>query len=543
MTSTYAFHVKEKRCVTWSGGNAIEDQLNHLVAYFAFDRFALIYVSDSEAKSEIADSLRTSGIVNWQPVDERVLVNSYITGRTLKTLWLGGTHRNVSVRPNSKVISGEDLADAIDPFGDSTFVAGAVRSDKAGVSLKRSGLWFRPSKSWSDISDIAKTVLDMLVATQSNISTLSSEVHWGLATNVFSFTGVGPAYEIEWCEPDTLKGRHRARKLEDLMHRFEIEIGSATVADKDVSVNVTEKSSGAVCSLVLKPDFVSERLELTFLGSVTPNFNDLISAVTKSPELIRVYYDSWHTLANASLTLATVQDRPFNLEFCNFASGTNYRVDMEKPPGSKVPISNIFTSTDLSLFKWVFKDGLVQLGLSQPAPGACWLYCDDGSGEIADFVHIELSNATTLIPKITLIHVKGANSRNSSRRISAGAYELVIAQAMKNLRRMISKSMIPDLAASVRKHHVDRVWDQSWSVGLTSSVTTGTAMLAALATISANCNYEVIVVQPHVLKSKYLVGGVQNSSTASVQLRSLLYGGQLLAQAAGAKFRVISDDR
>jgi len=544
IASTFAFHSKEKRKVTWGGGNQIEDQLNHLVSYFALDQFVLIYISDPELKSDVHDALFDGRLTNWQPVDERVLVNAYITGSTLKTLWLGGTHRNVSVRPSSKVISGQDLADAIDPFGDSTFVAGAVRSSKAGVSLKRSGLWFRPTKDWQDFSDISKTVLDLLIATQKNIATLSSAVHWGLATRVFNFTGVGPAYDIEWADPDTVKGKNRARKLEQLRNRFEIEISSAKVANKDVSVLVTEVSSGMSCNLVLQPDFNAGRLVLTFSGTYPSQFSDLVGGIKADPELIRVYYDTWHTISGSSLCLATVQDRPFTLDFCDFNLGTAYCVDREKPPGKSVPIANIFTATDLSLFKWVFKDGLGQLGLSQPAPGRCWLYCDDGAGEVADFIHIELpSNPATQKPKITLIHVKGANSCKLTRRISAGAYEVVTAQAMKNLRRMSSFSIIPDLAASVRKHGGGRVWDRPWSIGLTSSPTVGNTMLAALGSITADCEYQVIIVQPHVLKSKYLTATGHAMDTPSVQLRSLLYGAHLMAQAVGAKFRVISDQR
>lgn len=539
--STYGIHVKENRVVTWGGGNSIHDQLNHLVAYFASDRFVLIYVSDSERKSEIHDALFDGGIAGWQPVDERILVTTYISGSALKTLWLGGTHRNVTVRPNSKIISGPDLADAIDPFGDSTFVAGAVRSTKAGVSLKRSGLWFRPTKHWQDLSDLAKDVLNALIATQPNIASLSSSVHWGLATNVYSFSGVGPAYDVEWATSETMKGKYRALKLEKLKALFDIELRTATTASKDVPIDLIEISTGLTCSLVLQPDFSSRQLVLAFAGAIPAQFSALATAITGDPELIRVYYDSGHTLANASLSLASVQDHPFNLEFLDFAPGPTYLVDTEKPPGNPVPISNMCTTADLSLFKWVFKEGLTQLGLSQPSPGRCWLYCDDGSGEVADFIHIELPlNPSISAPKIALIHVKGANSCNATRRISAGAYEVVIAQAIKNMRRLSSKSIIPDLTASIRTHGGTRVWDQPWAVGAASSAAIGNAMLAGLSLVGSNCDYEVIVVQPQVLQTKYLVPKT-NQGTAAMQLRSLLYGAQVMAQAANAKFRVISD--
>jgi hypothetical protein len=69
------------------------------------------------------------------------------------------------------------------------------------------------------------------------------------------------------------------------------------------------------------------------------------------------------------------------------------------------------------LFAWVvnrFADG--------------WLTCDDGSGEVADFVHVSIDGV------LTLVHVKGAKSNSKKRGIAVNAYEVVAAQAAKNLR-------------------------------------------------------------------------------------------------------------
>lgn len=103
-------------------------------------------MSDSDLKAYLHESLSLDEIPHLSPVDEALLIAAFIQGNALRTLWLGGTHRNVSVKPNSKILSGESLGDAIDPFGDNTFIAGAVRSSTAGVSLKRSGVWFGPKK-------------------------------------------------------------------------------------------------------------------------------------------------------------------------------------------------------------------------------------------------------------------------------------------------------------------------------------------------------------------------------------------------------------
>jgi hypothetical protein len=544
LNSTYAFHVKEKRAATWGGGNTVIDELNHLVAYFAFGQFALIYVSDSESKAAMHDALFTNQIAGWEPVDERVLVSAFVTGSALRTLWLGGSHRAVTIRPSSKILSGENLADAIDPFGDSTFVAGAVRSAKAGVSLKRSGIWFGPKRDWNGMCATALTVLRELDALQANIATLSASVHAGLAQNVLTFAGVGPAYEIEWADPATLNGKTRSNELARLRERYELEIGTTTVASKDVSVNITDTTSSTTASVVLQPDFSGTRLIVSVAGTVPPAMTEVANAITADPGFVRVYYESWHTLADATLTLAKVQDRPFLFEFLDFAPGTPYKVSQEKPPGKRVVLARMFNTSDVSLFKWVFKDGLGQLGLSQPHPGRTWLYCDDGAGEVADFIHVDLrSGGTAAVPKITLIHVKGANSSKPSRRISAGAYEVVTAQAMKNLRRMISAEMLVEIIKTVTKHGGTRVWDHPWAVGLTSSHAVGDALLAALGSIRANCGYEVIIVQPHLLQSKYVVSGSPSNDTGAVQLRSLLFGAKAMTQAAGAEFRVVCDAR
>ena len=539
------FHLKEKRPVTWAGANKVEDELNHLVAMFMSNNFALIYMSDGDLKSEIHDALFSEGLSEWEPVDERVLVNAYITGSALRTLWLGGTHKNVSIRPNSKVMSGKDLADAIDPFGDSTFLAGAVRSSKAGVSLKRSGIWFGPTKQWDDICAVALSVLAELAANQANIATLSASVHAGLAQAVGDFSEVKAAYEIEWVDPETINGKTRAKKLELLRARYSIELGTAAVPDKDVSVRLVDMVGGTTTDVVLEPTMTSSKVvQFNVLGKAPPNSQHCLDSIQNDPGFIRIYYESLHTVTDATLSFAAVQDREFPLEYCNFGLETECDVSQEKPEGKALDLSKIFTTTDVSLFKWVFQKGLPQMGLEQPSAGKCWLYCDDGAGEVADFIHVMLPPCgARTIPKVTLIHVKGANNSSPGRRISAGAYEVVTAQAMKNLRRMIANQMLNDIKQTVAKQGDERTWDEPWRMGLVSAPGIGKALMNALTGITAQCEYEVIILQPHVLKSKYETATGPSNVVTAVQLRSLLFGAKAMTQAAGAKLRVICDDR
>lgn len=144
------------------------------------------------------------------------------------------------------------------------------------------------------------------------------------------------------------------------------------------------------------------------------------------------------------------------------------------------------------------------------------------------------------MPKITLIHVKGAHSKSANRNISTSAYEVVIAQAMKNLRRMAWSELHNAIKDTVSSHGSARVWDMPWAVGLLSSPGAPVAMLAALTTVGASCEYEVIVVQPHVLEAKYLPGGGRAIGAGAAQLRNLLFTAKAAANVALAQFRVVS---
>jgi hypothetical protein len=532
----------EEREPSWGSGSDCKDTLNHLLVILVKGRFAAIYVSDSEAKTHLQDALSSDEIAYWEPVEESTLISAYVNGNDLKSLWLGGTHRSVSFKPNSKIISGSNLADAIDPFGDSTFVAGAVRSSKAGVSLRRSGVWFGPNKTWDAFCDSALNLLTALLAVPALKTGAQPIVHPGLATTLFDFKNVNSAYDIAWAEPETLNGDRRKNKITTLINDFSMELKSAAGSGVDINVIVTHKESGKENLVTICPKFNSRRLSFEIVGSVCDELTEWEEAIKGDPELIKIYYDTGHTIASGSLNFASVQDRPFKFKFCTF--GPEYNITKEKPDGNPPPIEDIFDDgvTDQSLFKWIVKDGLNQLALAAPKKGECWLYCDDRSGEVADFIHVYKPLSDD--PKITLIHAKGANSAKKTRRISPCAYELVTAQAMKNLRRMIASNLLSEIKKCVTDHGDNRVWDKPWRKNLKSDAKAKFDLLDAINGISANCEYEVIIVQPHVLQSKYFNAIKQEcQTTGAKQLRSLLFGAKAMAHSASATFCVVADDR
>ncbi|MBB2506311.1 hypothetical protein [Amycolatopsis echigonensis] len=98
----------------------------------------------------------------------------------------------------------------------------------------------------------------------------------------------------------------------------------------------------------------------------------------ESSELLSVYYESGHVYSGGRICKRKSRVVPFqNWRFMDFQ---NTKVDQEKPFGllSSTEIHHrIGADGDNSLFHWVsrhYNDG--------------WLICDDGAGEIADFLHI-----------------------------------------------------------------------------------------------------------------------------------------------------------
>jgi len=73
----------------------------------------------------------------------------------------------------------------------------------------------------------------------------------------------------------------------------------------------------------------------------------------------------------------------------------------------------------------------------------------------ADFIHIEESRA---VPLLSLIHVKGSKSASPDRRISTSAYEVVVGQAIKNVRFLDLGNMATQLEAGKNKEVAQANW-------------------------------------------------------------------------------------
>lgn len=545
---------EEERPVTWLPNTAGKDKLHHLLMVtVTADGLMMLTTTDSEHRSALLHSLQEQYFTDWEPVPPAVLVKALVENEKMKTLWLAGIHRDTPIKPSSKVLSGSDLRDAIDPMNDSSFLAGAVRSTKGGVSLRSSSVWTGPNSTMQAFETRTVELLTALDLAIKAKPAADLQVHSALARWVDDISKAKDCYFISHPDHETLDDDGGKAKAKMLSEKFLVELNApGAPAGKPVwafEALVTDIDSKRTAVIEVRPELLINRDRVVYC--IDPlqaaPFDEWANTVMESANLLKTYYESGHTIAGGALSQVRRQDSPFS----GFVYGdfSMYTVTQEKPlapttvtKGRKVttgpvPIKDMMTLADKSIFKWIFKEGLHVLNLRAPSPKRCWLYCDDGSSEVADFVYLDITSSPK---RLTLIHAKGASSDKDTRRAAPGPYELVASQAIKNLRAFDSKQLMDRIKKRLKENGADRIWDEAWQLNR-APMPDAKDFESALGKLGTNYDCEVIIVQPHVRKSDYEKKVGKNDTVGASQLRTLLFGVESLARAVNAKFRVVAD--
>jgi hypothetical protein len=543
----------EERSVTWLPRGGATDKLTHLlIVTVSKSGLLLLTATDTDHRAALLQHLQLGRFTHWKPLPQAILVQAIVEGAKMKTLWLSGVHRDTAVKPTSKIISGSDLVDAIDPMNDSSFLAGAVRSTKGGVSLRNSSVWTGPNTSL--VAFEARTVNLLTLVEQAIKANPAADlqVHSALASWAHDIKEAKNCYAVSHADYETLDSASGKAKAKKLSGQFMVELkcyGAPTGKPGwYFVVLVTEIVSNQTAVVEVEPRLVDGSVQYQIAPIPAAPFDFWANAVTESATLLRAYYDSGHTITGGTLARVRRQDAPFKR--FRYGDFTNYNVTQEKPRGpmvkkngktypGPVPIEDMMTVNDKSLFKWIHKEGLTLLKLKQPKPNKVWIYCDDGSSEVGDFIHLDIQSKPK---RLTLIHAKGASSAKATRRTAPGPYELVASQATKNLRAFDSKKLLVRIKNRLARKGGERIWDQPWAVGLTA-LPNSTGFETALDNLGADYVCEVIIVQPHVRQSDFIKRVGKDDTVGAEQLRTLLFGVESLARSVNATFRVVADKR
>jgi hypothetical protein len=428
-----------------SAGAPWIDIEHHLVVWGLRGSLMAVYCSNKAIINRLQVWLDGPPIPSLRRVDPEYMYAAFAAGQA-KILWLSGVHPSEAVKPDGKTIRGVSLQNALDRLEDQTFFDSAVRAtlqegqsvilNKAITSdAQESRASYGPSTNWSEFVLVVDALLAVLEDARLGAGLAAPFPY--LARIATDLTDVRDAYEVIpvnaeaiALKPDVTEDEFDAAILLDALH-FEI----LSTNSASVTVNVVDDGN-AVGQLVLFPRMRGKKavIEAGIPVTAQPGIRETVESARDAIKLVppAIHYLSGHTISDHRVVIREWRDHPFD-----YWQPEVFGCDIgrEKPGnGSLVDIQRLTGEPgDDSLFGWV---------VAKWAAG--WLVCDDGTDEVADFVHLAHDG------NLTLIHVKASPTRSPARRVSSEAFEQLAAQATKNIRSLEKGNLVADLQAGPR---------------------------------------------------------------------------------------------
>lgn len=503
----------------------LKDVQNHLVLVMAAHGYIAVHISDPKLQSRVTSELMSDRVAralkDFAPVSRARLEDAFVADGPTKTLWLSGVHPRNALKANSKVLSGDDLIYALDVFDDQTFWWSAARSRHPGLgavvgsSAKASRIWLRKADDLADYVNLARNALQVL-STSAGARTLRVLAKPDAVVNL---AGVEQAFDLTLMPPDLGANENLSQQeLEDLIADatessfavtgragspdFEVEVFVKGLLLGRLLVTVTSSAGAEIVKLgVPKPKIAKG-------ATIDPQFERIIKTLRKGLG-INIHYDSGHAIADRRVFPTEFRRVPFD----KFRGAKFPATDIEK----EKPANLAMIGTGDSLFCWL-----------QRTARRGHLMCDDGSMEKADFIHIDDGPN----PTVTFFHIKGSHSGKDTREISVSAYEVVSAQAKKNLIWLDKKSLIAGLSERVRPAN------QYW---LNRAPSSQAAFLTAVNQLRTDSPRKVVIIQPSLsLKTRKTYAGGGNANALRLdQLDFLLASAENDCRSLSAEFEVI----
>jgi hypothetical protein len=428
----------------------------------------------------------------------------------------------------------------IDPIGDQRHTLSAVRADvteellgagasgSVGTSLDRSSVWFRRARNWTDF---LRTIDLLLDAFDNVVQTGGGHDRFVVfAKKSLDFNSIEAAYELTFEIPTPLG---ELPTDPDTLDAYEW-LSSATVGVEPAGsaglrfTVVDEDGLSATIHLVPRAAQRGTRIELDGFGKSSGDdrlYERARDALGRVSPVI--YYGSGHTVTSSGVVQEHFADVSFGgWDFDAFEGAT---LSKEKP--EKLSASTLLDTVGLldsandddSLFGWAIRRW-----------SAGWLYCDDRSDELFDFVHFDPGAGS-----VRVIHIKSAG-RTKHRRIAAQPFEEVCAQLQKNLVSLSRVRLVDELESRSKTHKAGPLWHD----GLRSPDMD--KFVATLREPRPREAYLAVIVQPHVSDRMLAEARASSSgpSTGTIgklrRLEHLLVATDNVASRVAARLEVIA---
>lgn len=509
----------------WTGAAEFVDVQHHLVIALVRKGHLALHVSDPKIKAPLRAALigdvDADAPLTWLcPISRSTMAAAFLENGQARTLWLSGVHRRSATKADAKILAGQDLDYSLDPFDDQSFYWSAARSRNAalevtvGVSPKASRVWLAKAHSIEGFAASAALLINAVAAAKQG----TAEPFRFLANPVQALdpAKVKGGYDLSILPPDMLDDGDEDAVTVNA--DAALVIASNLVVDaangSNLSVNV-EMNGSAIGALSLEVDLTRDGKVKFKVSDPKPAgvdddaFNRIKTLLGRGAG-VNIRYDSGHSVSDRQVYALRMPRIAFpHFEAADFSG---YAVKQEKPHDLK----NI--GKEKSLFCWV----------QNTHRG--WLACDDGANEKADFIHLDFSGAK---PILSLIHVKGAKSNTTGRKLSVAAYEVVTGQAIKNLQWLDKQALAKGLSQAVR---ATNYW---WKDG---EPVVKDVLVEAIENLGDDYVRRVVVVQPHVTEAAWTKAEAAKTGVNRLrldQLSTLLASAWRSCNGLGAEFKVI----
>jgi hypothetical protein len=338
-------------------------------------------------------------------------------------------------------------------------------------------MWYRRAKNWRDFAHTACKVLNALDQVVSAGG--GHERFTVFAKRDLDLSTVEEAFDFSI---ESLTASASATVDEELRDAIDFLEGAVVDVEPHGShgaLLTLVDSDGASAKVTVVPYQEGRRVSFEHFGFEAGDHDLYARFRTAFPRCDPViYYGSGHTVTSGGVVAERFADVTFGQWRFDRFEGTD--LTREKPyseDGRPVQVLAGFDSstTDQSLFGWALRHWCTG-----------WLYCDDRSDEICDFVHLDDN-----VGEVRVVHIKAAG-RATARQISAGQYEEVCAQVLKNLSSLTRTRLVDQLEDRFASDGRGPLWRE----GRPTDDYRG--MIDELRAPRAREAYIATIVQPHV---------------------------------------------
>jgi hypothetical protein len=559
--TVYAWaHYVEKRPPSWFTGDGVTDVLNHLVVVAQRGSLYAFLFSDSGLRTAVArkiGSVAKGALSDIERLSSTQINKAFVEAQ-VRTLWLSGTHRRSVIKADSKVLAGMELETSLDPLGDQSYYFSSVRSTMplaegdrptvVGASPSGGRLWIGPTKSSDDFTKLVDAIF-VRAAKHMDDKKRSERPLPILALPSIDLKGIEQPYDIAFIVPEKasdsngtdVDGEFRWFQQFGDAARFEITTAAGS-PNFEADVFWADVKLGRLAYEFEPTSTSTSRSDVRLRSRKINGFdgNEVEKALLKiceAPENLTIYFDTGHTYSRGLFYETRFRDARFEDWDWVRMDRDDTIFKSEKPlDGRRFAVERIGKAGDKSLFGLVVRHWPNMDARGKPTG---WLVCDDGAMESADFIHL---NETCNPPELTLIHAKGSGSSDAKRDLSVSDYEVVVGQAVKNLRH-IDRGLLGDkLTANARGVLKDAVWFNG------ERQKDRKALLRVLKSLGSNLKTKVVVFQPRVRRSVFndirnrMDSGDHNAAVRRMQqLDTLLLGARADCFSLGAAFTIMAD--